>query len=75
MPAMFKLREAIVAVHTASSESLTIFTVPRGAVIKVMGEPQKSGLVEAVWNGRRFGVFIQDIESRGESIQVASTGA
>jgi hypothetical protein len=75
MPAMFKLREAIVAVRTPSSESLTIFTVPRGAVIKVMGEPQKSGLVEAIWDGRRIAVFIQDIESRGESVEVASTGA
>jgi hypothetical protein len=75
MLGMFKLREAIVAVHTPTSESLTIFTVPRGAVIKVMGEPQKSGLVEAVWNGRRIAVFIQDIESRGESVEVASTGA
>jgi hypothetical protein len=75
MAEMFKLREAIVAVHTASSASLTIFTVPSGAVIKVMGEPQKSGLVEAVWNGQRFAVFIQDIRSRGESVEVASTGA
>ena len=75
MPAMFKLREAIVAVHTPTSESLTIFTVPRGAVIKVMGEPQKSGLVEAIWNGRRIAVFIQDIRSRGESVEVASAGA
>jgi hypothetical protein len=75
MPALFKLREAIVGVHTASSDSLTIFTVPRGAVIKVMGEPQKSGLVEAVWNGQRFAVFIQDIQSRGESVEVASAGA
>ena len=75
MPAMFRLREAIVAVHTASSESLTIFTVPRGAVIKVMGEPQKSGLVDVLWNGRRIAVFLQDIESRGEVIEVASAGA
>lgn len=75
MPALFKLREAIVAVHTASSDSLTIFTVPRGAVIKVMGEPQKSGLVEAVWDERRIAVFMQDIQTRGESIQVASAGA
>ena len=75
MPALVKLREAIVAVHTPSSESLTIFTVPRGAVIKVMGEPEKSGLVEAVWDGRRIAVFIQDIQSRGESIQVASASA
>ena len=75
MAEMFKLREAIVAVHTPSSESLTIFTVPRGAVIKVMGEPQKSGLVEAVWDARRIAVFIQDVQSRGESVEVASTSA
>ena len=75
MAYMFKLREAIVAVHTASSQSLTIFTVPRGAVIQAMGEPQKSGLVEAIWNGQRIAVFIQDVRSRGESIQVASAGA
>ena len=75
MAEMFKLREAIVAVDTASSQSLTIFTVPRGAVIKAMGEPQKSGLVEAIWNGQRIAVFIQDVRSRGESIQVASAGA
>jgi hypothetical protein len=74
MVAMFKLREAIVAVHTTSSASPPIFTVPRGTVIKVMGEPQKSGLVEAVWNGRRIAVFLQDIESRGEVIEVAATG-
>jgi|HubBroStandDraft_4_1064222.scaffolds.fasta_scaffold1452929_1 hypothetical protein len=73
MSAMFKLREPTVAVHIPSSESLTIFTVPRGA-IKPMGEPEKSGLVEAVWNGRRIAVFLQDIESRGAAIQVASAG-
>ena len=75
MPVLFKLREAIVAVHNASLDSLTIFTVPRGAVIKVMCEPQKSGLVEVVWEERRIAVFIQDVQSRGEPIQVASTSA
>jgi hypothetical protein len=75
MVAIFRLREAIVAVHWSSTESLTIITVPRGAVIKLIGQPDKSGLVEAVWKGRRIGVFIQDIKTRGESIQVASAGA
>jgi len=75
MRAMFRLREAIVGVYSSSSESLTIITVPHGAVIKLMGEPQKSGLVEAIWNGRRIAVFMQDIKSRGESIQVANAGA
>jgi hypothetical protein len=75
MAALFRLREAIVAVHWSTSESLTIITVPRSAVLKLIGQPEKSGLVEAVWKGRRIGVFIQDIKSRAESIQVASAGA
>ena len=75
MTGFVRLRQAIVAVHSSSSESLTIVTLPHGAVIRIVGEPQKSGLVEAIWNGRRLGVFIQDIQSRGEPIQVASLGA
>jgi len=75
MPAMFRLREAIVALHPRSEESLTILTVPHGAVLKLLGEPQKSGLVDVLWNGRRIAVFLQDIESRGEVIEVASAGA
>ena len=74
MVANFRIREAIVAVHSSSS-GLTIITVPRDAVIKLIGKPEKSGLVEAIWNESRIGVFLQDINSRGESIQVASAGA
>lgn len=72
---MFRLREAIVAVHTSFAESLTIITIPHGAVIKLMGEPQKAGLVEAIWKGRRIAVFVQDIQSRGELIEAAKTGS
>jgi hypothetical protein len=75
MPAMFRLREAIVALLPTSEESLTILTVPHGAVLKLLGEPQKSGLVDVLWNGRHIAVFLQDIESRGEVIEVASAGA
>jgi hypothetical protein len=68
MRGMFRLREAVVAVHTPSEESLTIVTVPRDVVLEVVGEPQKSGLVEVLWEGRKFAVFMPDIESRGELV-------
>ena len=56
-------------------QSLTIITVPRGAVLEVVGEPQKSGLVEALWEGRQIAVFMRDIETRGDSIKAATAGA
>jgi hypothetical protein len=74
MRASFRLREAIVAIPSLR-QSLTIITVPRDVVLEVVGEPQKSGLVEVLWEGRHIAVFVQDIESRGEPIKVAKAGA
>ena len=74
MRGRFRLREAIVAIPSLR-QSLTIITVPRDVVLEVVGEPQKSGLVEVLWEGRQIAVFVQDIESRGELIKVAKAGA
>jgi hypothetical protein len=68
MLGMFRLREAIVAVRSSSEENQTTITVPHGAVLKILGEPRKSGLVEVLWNGRRIAVYLQDIKSRGELV-------
>jgi len=73
MRAMVRLREAIIAIPSLP-QSLMIVTVPHGAVVEVVGEPQKSGLVEVLWEGRPIAVFIRDIESRGELVAVAKTG-
>jgi hypothetical protein len=73
MRTMVRLREAIIAIPSLP-QSLMIVTVPHDAVLEVVGEPQKSGLVEALWEGRPVAVFIRDIESRGELIGVAKTG-
>jgi hypothetical protein len=74
MRGMFKLREAIIAIPSLR-ESLTIITVPRGVVLEVVSDAQKSGLVEVLWEGRHVAVFIQDIESRCDPIKVARAGA
>ena len=74
MRTRFRLREAIIAVPSLR-QSLTIITVPHGAVLEVVGEPQKSGLVEALWEGRQIAVFMRDIETRGDAIKVATAGA
>lgn len=74
MRTRFRLREAIIAVPSLR-QSLTIITVPHGAVLEVVGEPQKSGLVEALWEGRQIAVFMRDIETRGDAIKAATAGA
>jgi hypothetical protein len=74
MGTRFRLREAIIAIPSFR-QSLTIITVPHGVVLEVVGEPQKSGLVEVLWDGRRVEVFMRDIESRGDSIKAATAGA
>jgi hypothetical protein len=74
MGTRFRLREAIIAVPSLR-DSLTIITVPHGAVLEVVGEPQKSGLVEVLWEGRQIAVFMCDIESRGALVQVAKASA
>ena len=72
MRARFRLREAIVAIPSLR-QSLTIITVPHGVVLEVVGEPQKSGLVEVLWEGLGIKVFIQDLDSRGELVEIAKT--
>jgi hypothetical protein len=74
MRGMFRLREAIIAIPSLP-ESLTIITVPRGVVLEVVSDAQKSGLVEVLWEGRHIAVFIQDLESRCDQIKVAKAGA
>jgi len=74
MHGLFRLREAIIALHPKPEERLSIITVPHDAVLEVVGEPQNSGLVEVLWEGRPIAVFIRDIESRGELIKVVKTG-
>jgi hypothetical protein len=74
MRGKFRIREAIIAIPSLR-ESLTIITVPSGVVFEVVGDAQKSGLVEVLWEGRHIAVFIKDIEARCELIKVAKAGA
>lgn len=74
MRGMFRIREAIIAIPSLR-ESLTIITVPSGVVLEVVGDTQKSGLAEALWEGRHIAVFIKDIESRCDPIKVARASA
>jgi hypothetical protein len=74
MATMVRLQEPIIAIHPLLEGSQTLTAIPRYAVLEVVGEPQKSGLVEALWEGQHITVFMRDLESRGELVEVVTTG-
>lgn len=45
-------------------------TVPQGAMLQVAGDPQQSGLVDVILDGRIVAMFLRDIEDRGEKFFV-----
>ena len=45
-----------------------LVTIPGDAIVTLAGEPQQSGLVDVVFQGRVVAMFIQDIQNRGEKI-------
>jgi hypothetical protein len=47
-------------------------TIPAGALLKVVGDAQQSGLVDVLFEGRVVAMFLRDIEDRGERILARS---
>ena len=43
-------------------------TVPEGAMIELICEPQQSGLIDVSFEGRVIAMFLRDIEDRGKII-------
>jgi hypothetical protein len=74
MGTMFRLREPIIAILPLSGQRGTLVPVPREAILEIAGEPQKSGLVDLLWEGKRIAAFLQDLESRGEPINICKAG-
>ena len=74
MRAMFRLRDPVIAICPLSEDRGTLVKVPPDAVIEVVGEPENSGLVDVLWDGRPIQVFMQDIKAHGDAINVARTG-
>jgi len=57
------------AVERGGSDGRMHFvTIPTGALVQHVGEPQQSGLVDVLFEGRVVAMFVRDIEDRGERI-------
>jgi len=74
MRAVYRLQEPIIAIHPVSERGHTLRAVPRHMILEVVGDPQKSGLVDVLWDGQHIAVFIQDLKSRGELVEISETG-
>jgi hypothetical protein len=58
----------------AEGERQVAYTIPKGTVITVEGEPipagsdNKSKLIEVTWTEKKAMMFVQDLRSRGDRI-------
>ena len=65
---MSQMRGQLLRLSTATVAILNgkqIVTIPAEAMVTVLSEPDRKGLVFALYDGRRVKVFEQDIRERG----------
>lgn len=60
------------AVERSGSERMQLVTVPAGAVVEIVGEAQKSGLIDVLFEARIVSMFYQDVEDRGERVPASA---
>lgn len=69
----YRLNSPTMAVQAGGTNGrMSIFTVPTGAVIEVLGAIQQSGLVDVRFQGRVVAMFLQDIQTRGVRLRSAA---
>ena len=64
----YRAKEAFMAVRDDPPRAFTFVTIPPGAIIVVEGEVLQSGLVNVLYDGQIFGVFMRDIDARAEIV-------
>ena len=65
----YQLQSPTMAVERGGSNGRMQFvTVPAGAMLELIGEPQQSGLIDVHFEGRVVAMFLRDIEERGKRI-------
>lgn len=69
----YRLSSPTMAVESGGIDGrMSIVTVPKGAVIEVVGSVQQSGLVDVRFEDRVVAMFLLDVEQRGEKVRQAS---
>lgn len=66
----YRLKSAIVGIERSTSEDKTCITqIPDGAVLSLPDPGRDSGIIEVQFEGRRIGIFLQDLRARGERLR------
>lgn len=72
---MYKLREAIVGIDSAAPNVVArLISIPAESVVRVPRAAQRTGIVEIEFEGRMIGVFLRDLNDRGELVQQQAAG-
>jgi hypothetical protein len=61
-------REAFIAVRDEPPAPFAFTTITAGSTLRIIGQVQKSGLVDVLYDGRIVAAFMRDIESRAEMV-------
>ena len=57
----------LVLVQSATGQHATV-TIPAGEVVKVVSDPDSRFMLDVLWDGRVVGMFLADLEARGEEV-------
>ena len=73
--ATYRLKKALVSIARNPDGDLNIVTLYIGNVVRtVQSEPlPQSGLVDVVVDGKQLSVFVQDLQTRGELMESATS--
>ena len=72
---VYRLREAIVGVDSAAPNVVArLISIPAGSQVTLPQGPQRTGIVEIEFDGRMIGVFLTDLNDRGELVQQQAAG-
>ena len=68
----FRLKHPVLAVESEEGKELAV-SLPRGALLRVMGPATDERMVEVVWLRRHVSMFKIDLRERGEETSGAET--
>jgi hypothetical protein len=67
---LFRLKYPVLAVESEEGKELAV-SLPKGALLRVMGKSRHAKMVEVAWLGRHLSIFEIDLRERGDETSIA----
>ncbi len=64
----YRVQHPIVSSQRGAAGITTIMQIPIGGVVELRDEPQRAGLIEVVWDGKRLRIFAMDLFDYAEYV-------